>query len=143
MTEFVLGNNWGKCTNGTEQVGCGPQEEFRACSDIQIGKGFASETTSVPEEPEEPSTTVLPEPEATYSPISAILISLVSFLVAFLIFFLLYFRYYQVGKKLKKWIKEKRSPNRTEIFNHAPAPPPRARRTSNRKDELHDVELNV
>ena len=26
----------GTCKNGTGKVGCGPQEEFRACSDITI-----------------------------------------------------------------------------------------------------------
>ena len=26
----------GTCPNGTEAVGCGPQEEFRACADITI-----------------------------------------------------------------------------------------------------------
>ena len=25
---YVAGNNWGKCPNGTEKVGCGPQEHF-------------------------------------------------------------------------------------------------------------------
>lgn len=35
---YIAGNNWGMCDNGTGAVGCGPQEEFRACSDISIGK---------------------------------------------------------------------------------------------------------
>ena len=33
---YVAGNNWGTCQNGTEGIGCGPQEEFRACADIRI-----------------------------------------------------------------------------------------------------------
>jgi len=33
---YVAGNNWGKADNGTECVGCGPQEHFRACADIEI-----------------------------------------------------------------------------------------------------------
>lgn len=33
---YIAGNNWGKCENGTEAVGCGPQEEFRACADIAV-----------------------------------------------------------------------------------------------------------
>ena len=32
----VLGNTWGKCKNGTEGMGCGDQEQFRNCADIQI-----------------------------------------------------------------------------------------------------------
>lgn len=34
---YIGGNNWGDCKNGTGAVGCGPQEEFRGCSDITIG----------------------------------------------------------------------------------------------------------
>lgn len=29
-------NNWGDCDDGTEAVGCGPQEHWRNCSDITI-----------------------------------------------------------------------------------------------------------
>lgn len=34
---YIAGNNWGTCKNGTQGLGCGNQEEFRACSDISIG----------------------------------------------------------------------------------------------------------
>lgn len=41
---YTAGNNWGICPDGTGRVGCGPQETFRACSDIKIKgapvKGF-------------------------------------------------------------------------------------------------------
>ncbi|CAL8109433.1 unnamed protein product [Orchesella dallaii] len=33
---YVAGNSWGNCGNGTEAIGCGPQETFRGCSDIAI-----------------------------------------------------------------------------------------------------------
>ncbi|XP_017855741.1 PREDICTED: uncharacterized protein LOC108608728 [Drosophila arizonae] len=33
---YVAGNNWGMCEDGVGAVGCGPQEEFRACSDIAL-----------------------------------------------------------------------------------------------------------
>ncbi|XP_037093179.1 uncharacterized protein LOC119112980 [Pollicipes pollicipes] len=33
---YVAGNNWGTCANGTEGIGCGPQEEFRACADVSV-----------------------------------------------------------------------------------------------------------
>lgn len=33
---YTTGNTWGKCDNGTEVVGCGPQETFRNCADVQI-----------------------------------------------------------------------------------------------------------
>ena len=31
------GNNWGKCDDGSHQMGCGPQETFRNCADISVG----------------------------------------------------------------------------------------------------------
>ena len=34
---FIKGNNWGKCDDGvTGAVGCGPQETFRGCADVEI-----------------------------------------------------------------------------------------------------------
>jgi len=33
---MVSGNNWGFCEDGTGALGCGPQETFRACSDISL-----------------------------------------------------------------------------------------------------------
>ncbi|KAH8359862.1 hypothetical protein KR093_009247, partial [Drosophila rubida] len=33
---YIAGNNWGMCDDGNGAVGCGPQEEFRSCSDIAI-----------------------------------------------------------------------------------------------------------
>ena len=33
---YVAGNNWGTCANGTEGIGCGAQEEFRACADVRV-----------------------------------------------------------------------------------------------------------
>ncbi|XP_046612093.1 uncharacterized protein LOC124301279 [Neodiprion virginianus] len=35
---YVAGNNWGDCGDGTGALGCGPQEEYRACADITISK---------------------------------------------------------------------------------------------------------
>ncbi|XP_049782471.1 uncharacterized protein LOC126184141 [Schistocerca cancellata] len=33
---YVAGNNWGVCDDGTQGLGCGPQETFRTCTDIAI-----------------------------------------------------------------------------------------------------------
>ncbi|XP_063227545.1 uncharacterized protein LOC134533804 [Bacillus rossius redtenbacheri] len=33
---YVAGNNWGICSDGSGADGCGPQENFRTCSDITI-----------------------------------------------------------------------------------------------------------
>jgi hypothetical protein len=34
---YKTGNNWGTCEDGSEAVGCGKQEHFRACADISVG----------------------------------------------------------------------------------------------------------
>lgn len=34
--DWKSANNWGLCANGTEAMGCGPQEEYRNCADIAI-----------------------------------------------------------------------------------------------------------
>ena len=66
---YVAGNNWGLCPDGSGQVGCGPQEEFRACSDISIdsrsqaGGGWPSLSTRPPRPsrpPRPPTTTQRP-----------------------------------------------------------------------------------
>ncbi|KAG0729547.1 hypothetical protein GWK47_030073 [Chionoecetes opilio] len=33
---YVAGNNWGVCPDGHGELGCGLQEEFRACADVTI-----------------------------------------------------------------------------------------------------------
>lgn len=33
------GNTWGCCPDGRCGTGCGPQEQFRSCSDISIKSG--------------------------------------------------------------------------------------------------------
>lgn len=42
--KYVTGNIHGICDDGTRALGCGPQEEFRACSDIAIGLGSVATT---------------------------------------------------------------------------------------------------
>jgi len=44
---YVGGNNWGICpSTGIGETGCGPQEEFRACSDISITPGGSQKLNS-------------------------------------------------------------------------------------------------
>lgn len=33
---YTTGNTWGRCSNGTFEEGCGPQETFLGCADIRI-----------------------------------------------------------------------------------------------------------
>lgn len=90
-------------------------------------------TTLVPIAP----TSTTPLPEETYSPFTALIISLVSFLLVFLILCLLYIHFYQVGRQIKNWIKG--SPEKGA--KGAPMRPPR--RNKERPD-LHDMyEINL
>ncbi|KAK3877591.1 hypothetical protein Pcinc_017706 [Petrolisthes cinctipes] len=45
---WVVGNTWGICSDGRGKVGCGPQETFVNCADIQISpkRGFQKPTTT-------------------------------------------------------------------------------------------------
>ncbi|XP_076274685.1 uncharacterized protein LOC143205327 [Rhynchophorus ferrugineus] len=43
---YSAGNNWGVCEDGTQAVGCGPQETFRSCADIAIRPLFNKEWVS-------------------------------------------------------------------------------------------------
>lgn len=101
---------------------------------------YVPATTIVPSVPSVPS---VPTPEESYSPLSALIITLVSFLVVFSILFLVYFHFYQVGKQIKNWIK---GPNKKSVQSLPPMPPPRARRarsptTRRDRDGLHEVDL--
>lgn len=137
-------------------MGCGPQEEFRACADITIGGKAGEEpmtlepevpetttTFSVPVIPTEvPSPGVVPVPEESYSPITALIVSLASFLAVFLVFSLLYIHFYQVGRQVKIWLKG----DQTRLQNKTPPmPPPRTRRGLGRanidRDSLDDESL--
>jgi len=52
-------NNWGTCEDGSGAVGCGRQEHFRACADINITKEGEEKPST--EHPTTTSTTTLPE----------------------------------------------------------------------------------
>ncbi|KAJ8921245.1 hypothetical protein NQ315_013717 [Exocentrus adspersus] len=133
---YIAGNNWGNCPNGTGAVGCGPQEEFRACADITISGKATDEPMVSVEEEETPE--VVPEyvPTTTTPNICSL---------AFSILFLLYFHFYQIGKQIKNWIKG--PSKKTTTQNLAPMPPPRARRSRSpaakrEREDLHEVDLH-
>ncbi|XP_044261454.1 uncharacterized protein LOC123009310 [Tribolium madens] len=132
---YIAGNNWGNCPNGTGAVGCGPQEEFRACADITISGKDVQAMIPDQEETTEVATTVAPPTsQDSHSPLTALILSLVSFLVVFLILSLLYIHFYQVGRQLKSWLKGDKE--------QAPLPPPRSKRNRN-MDGMDEVDLKV
>ncbi|XP_065205427.1 uncharacterized protein LOC135835193 [Planococcus citri] len=61
---YIAGNNWGMCPNGTGAIGCGQQEEFRACADVSIhdssgstdDRPYQDETTKKTKEEKEKAT---------------------------------------------------------------------------------------
>ena len=57
---YVTGNSWGVGEDGKGCTGCGPQETFRACSDIKISDDQNDDPTDKPETTIKPiqSTTV-------------------------------------------------------------------------------------
>ncbi|XP_034138425.1 uncharacterized protein LOC117590150 isoform X3 [Drosophila guanche] len=95
---YVAGNNWGMCNDGNGAVGCGPQEEFRSCSDIAITLD-ARPPMRTPIRPVYPtltrSSTKRPttneydseETEFNYSHLLVLLISLVVVVCAFAIWY--------------------------------------------------------
>ncbi|KAL7727099.1 hypothetical protein ACLKA6_017375 [Drosophila palustris] len=57
---YVAGNNWGMCDDGIGAVGCGPQEEFRSCSDIAL----TSDARPPPIRPVRPTIRVTTPPQS-------------------------------------------------------------------------------
>ncbi|XP_030767766.1 uncharacterized protein LOC115891457 [Sitophilus oryzae] len=53
---YRTGNSWGKCEDGTQNIGCGDQEIFRSCADVRILPAQQNED----DEPEVPEVPVVP-----------------------------------------------------------------------------------
>ncbi|XP_011166939.1 uncharacterized protein LOC105200861 [Solenopsis invicta] len=127
---YIAGNNWGDCGNGTGAVGCGPQEEFRACADIVIGD---NEATLPPRLPKQPTTSSTPTdrlpPDASPLPKSgpywlfSIVIAGTCLLVVLAAMALLYTYYYHAGRA-KKWLMARR----LLVQESPPVAPPRHKR---------------
>lgn len=111
---YIAGNNWGDCGNGTGAVGCGPQEEFRACADISIGDEYLEPLPP----PEYPDDNRLPGDEDVESSESSqdakrapywllsVIIASTCLLIVIAALALLYSYYYHAGKA-KKWLMAK------------------------------------
>lgn len=112
---YIAGNNWGKCENGTEAVGCGPQEEFRACADIAVldSAGAADETPYIDNETDVDDTSNEIDSNGTDEGItgdeqgsSFLFISTIILFVLALLFtaiFLVYVHFYRGKEFVKEW----------------------------------------
>ncbi|XP_058789548.1 uncharacterized protein LOC131663260 [Phymastichus coffea] len=132
---YIAGNNWGDCGDGHGAVGCGPQEEFRACADIAIGNEEATlPPRPRPPRPTSPSTSAVPtsstEP-SDYLPEYTgpawwfnFIIAGTCLLVVLAVMALIYTYYYHAGRA-KKWLMTRRI-----ISSEQPPPvaPPRLKK---------------
>ncbi|XP_011143909.1 uncharacterized protein LOC105185819 [Harpegnathos saltator] len=134
---YVAGNNWGDCGNGTGAVGCGPQEEFRACADITIND---NETSLLPKLPKQPTTTFTGESPTDTSPLPksgpyllfSIIIAGACLLVVLAAMALLYTYYYHAGRA-KKWLMARRLLTQ----DIPPVAPPRHKKYHNHISSTH------
>lgn len=118
-------------------VGCGPQEEFRACADITISGKGATTTTEISVEPT--AATPLPPTESTYSPIVSVVLSIMTFLATVLLLAVLYIYYYEVVGRIKFYLKG--GSKKQKVI---PVPPPRIkRRAPEPSDIMHNVNLRI
>ncbi|EGI60760.1 hypothetical protein G5I_11002 [Acromyrmex echinatior] len=123
---YIAGNNWGDCGNGTGAVGCGPQEEFRACADIVIGD---NEVTLPPRQPTSPTPTdklptdTSPLPRSGPYWLFSVIIAGTCLLVVLAAMALLYTYYYHAGRA-KKWLMARR----LLVQESPPVAPPRHKR---------------
>lgn len=119
---YVTGNNWGMCPNGTGLVGCGPQEEFRACADVAIvdSTGAADETPfdneietdEVPTKDDQTPSHDQVEAEWWFLLVVIVLATLFTVLATF---YIMYFYFYK-REKLKEWWEHKQ----ISIISHNP-----------------------
>ncbi|KAF7993704.1 hypothetical protein HCN44_010299 [Aphidius gifuensis] len=143
--KYIAGNNWGDCGNNTSAVGCGPQEEFRACADIAIGDNLpplptrppSSKPTKKPYKPTEQSNQTSPEfDDTTTTTVSSnwwflpIVIASTGLIVTLAILALLYAYYYHIAGRAKLWLKSRRlAPENSTTNELPPVAPPRQKRT--------------
>lgn len=135
---YIAGNNWGTCENGTGAVGCGPQEEFRACADVEIvdSSGSADETpfyNEIPtyEENKNKEKTSTPTEEMPV-PVSTswwliTMIAVCALIAAATTLALLYLYYYHASDTIKRWLGGERFQKQANP-KQQPVPPPRVKK---------------
>lgn len=135
---YIAGNNWGMCPNGTGAVGCGPQEEFRACSDVAVvdSAGDADETPLAPEDTGDEGEEVPTPADRDYSSsgLFVLLTALCALAGSATVISLMYLYFYHAGR-VKSWLAALAARRRDRKVvppistpPTPPAPPPRHKR---------------
>lgn len=165
--KYIAGNNWGTCGNGTEAVGCGPQEEFRACADISVSDKDGTvdtspyptpitipttttstesvETNEIPDTPEEQ------KPHVSGFSLAIFIISIIFLSLGFIlvVFIFVYWYFYHAGDTIKSWwrrmaessyscMRKINSEDKKPVKNDQPVPPPRMKKTTINLKGVHD-----
>lgn len=158
--KYIAGNNWGVCENGTGAVGCGPQEEFRACADISVSDKDGTVDTSPYPTPttitttttstKESATTIRvqdtssevqkSQPSSISLAIFIISIILLSLGFILVVFMFAYWYFYHAGDTIKSWWRRmaessyscirKKDNEKKNGKNEHPVPPPRVKKPS-------------
>lgn len=156
--KYIAGNNWGVCENGTGAVGCGPQEEFRACADISVSDKdgtvdtspyptLTTITTTTTSTKESTTTTTDTSSEVQKSQPSSIslaifIISIILLSLGFIlvVFMFAYWYFYHAGDTIKSWWRRmaessyscirKKDNEKENSKNEHPVPPPRVKKPS-------------
>lgn len=141
---YLAANNWGRCDDGSEAVGCGPQEEFRACADVAIEAktGSADDTPYKPTPPKEGGNEndlddkkvdgiSTEEPEDLY--LLSLVIMLIGMFLAIFVFTLIFIYYYGANKTVKPcWQltmqKVRQVLRKGRGVKSPPVPPPRTKK---------------
>jgi len=137
---YIAGNNWGICENGTGAVGCGPQEEFRACADVEIvdSHGTADETpfyNEIPTHEENKTKEETSAPtEKTHETVTPHSVWMVAMFAGFMfistaiaLILALCVIYYKDPDRVKRWIRSERFLRQTQKTQQ-PIPPPRVKK---------------
>ncbi|XP_058824278.1 uncharacterized protein LOC131684983 [Topomyia yanbarensis] len=167
--KYIAGNNWGVCPDGNGAVGCGPQEEFRACADVLVGDTSDNGNRTPLRPGQRPLPTRIPaiNPEQAggsgtdeqdtddeMQPGVKYMGPLVAILSLFLVlcgFAALYIYHYHGGKikALMRWNRDKNQkfPQHIEVsaptMEKPPVPPPRTKRISQQMRDIEAEESSV
>lgn len=168
---YIAGNNWGMCEDGTGAVGCGPQEEFRACADITVGdKGPAPplrpvrpgiKTTPRGKITDATRSTTRPDTEETFeepaydgSRLMGTMVIILSTLLLVLCILAAIYLYHYHGQRVKQFMHWNQHHQKTGLktaptpvvqMNTAnpPVAPPRAKRLSQTLQDINPYESSV